>query len=231
MFTYASIDFYWCAHLLWEDLRTSVHVRECACLQACVHVCVCVCDGNKCGEREVAEESDGSSTCCRLSLQGRTLLQPTKKGQLRVIGSLVLGGELPPSHAFKWESSTEGKEKRLESKVGGVLNNENVVCVKEAGRGEGRQEKKTQAKNGAIRNKRRKHSWKRNELFFFCFCLEKLQWLQAAVDSKFFGFCVSTSHPVWHGLMSGSICNMQKTGWLNSYSHPLFPVLPVELSG
>lgn len=61
---------------------------------------VCLCDSNKCGEREVAEESDGSPMRCRLSLQGGTLLHPTREGQLRVIGSLVLGGEFPPSHAF-----------------------------------------------------------------------------------------------------------------------------------
>ena len=72
-------------------------------------------DSNKCGEREVAEESDGSSVCCRLSLQGGTQLHPTREGQLRVIGSLVLGGEFPPRHAFKWESGTEGKEKGEES--------------------------------------------------------------------------------------------------------------------
>lgn len=74
-----------------------VRVRE------CVYPCqpLCVYDSNKCGEREVAAESDGSFVCCRLSLRGGTLLHPTREGQLRVIGSLVLGGELPPSHAFK----------------------------------------------------------------------------------------------------------------------------------
>lgn len=62
---------------------------------------MCVCDSNKCGEREVAGESDGSSVYCRLSLEGGTQLHPTREGQLRVIGSLVLGGEFPSSHPFK----------------------------------------------------------------------------------------------------------------------------------
>ena len=72
-------------------------------MPVCVCVCVCVCvrDSNKCGERKVAGESDGLSVCCRLTLKGGTQLHPTREGQLRVIGSLVLGGEFPPSHAFK----------------------------------------------------------------------------------------------------------------------------------
>lgn len=98
----------------WEQLRESV----CVCVwgKVCIRVSLlCVYDSNKCGEREVAAESDGSFVCCRLSLRGGTLLHPTREGQLRVIGSLVLGGEFPPSHAFKWESGTEGKERGEES--------------------------------------------------------------------------------------------------------------------
>lgn len=80
---------YLCVHLCFidacvcfgEHLRASMHVGD----------CVFVCDSNKCGGREVAEESDGSSVCCRLSLRGGTQLHPTREGQLRVIGSLVLG--------------------------------------------------------------------------------------------------------------------------------------------
>lgn len=58
-------------------------------------------DSNKCGKREVAAESDGSPVHTGLTLMGGTLLHPTRKGQLRVIGSLVLGGEFPPNHASK----------------------------------------------------------------------------------------------------------------------------------
>lgn len=65
----------------------------------CVHGCGR--DNNKCGKREVAAESDGSPVSSRLTLQGGTLLHSTRKGQLRVIGSLVLGGAFPPSHASK----------------------------------------------------------------------------------------------------------------------------------
>lgn len=61
---------------------------------------VCLCDSNKCAEREVAEESDGSPMRCRLSLQGGTLLHPTREGQLRVIGSLVLGRRVSTQPCF-----------------------------------------------------------------------------------------------------------------------------------
>ncbi|CAB1456945.1 unnamed protein product [Pleuronectes platessa] len=60
-------------------------------------------DSHKCGEREVAAESDGSFVCSRLSLRGGTRLHPTGAaggGQLRVIGSPVLGGEFPPELCF-----------------------------------------------------------------------------------------------------------------------------------
>ena len=101
-----------CTSNFLEHLRASVLVGECVCLWACVCVCVCVCvTVINVVKREVAAESDGSSARCRLSLRGGTLLHPTREGQLRVIGSLVLGGEFPPSHAFKQESRTEGKEK------------------------------------------------------------------------------------------------------------------------
>lgn len=50
-------------------------------------------DSNKHSVREVVEKSDGLSACRRIGLQERTLLHPTMEGQLRVIGSLVLGGE------------------------------------------------------------------------------------------------------------------------------------------
>lgn len=63
---------------------------------------------------EVAEESDGSPVSCRLGPRGGTLLHPTIEGQLRVIGSLALGGESPPSYSLR-EKDTEGKE-RDESK-------------------------------------------------------------------------------------------------------------------
>lgn len=59
-----------------------------------------VCDSNKCMEREVATESDGSSARRRLSLWGGTLQHPTGEGRLRVIGSVEMGGEFPPSRAF-----------------------------------------------------------------------------------------------------------------------------------
>lgn len=60
---------------------------------------LCARDTNKRSAREVVEKSDGSAVCCRIGPQGRTLLHPTMEGQLRVIGSLVLGGEFQPSHA------------------------------------------------------------------------------------------------------------------------------------
>lgn len=43
-------------------------------------VYVCVTESNKCSAGEVAEESDGSSVCRRISLQGGTLLHPTEGG-------------------------------------------------------------------------------------------------------------------------------------------------------
>lgn len=86
---------------------------------------MCEREGNKCSVREVAEESDGSSVCRRIGLQGETLLHPTMEGQLRVIGSLVLGGELLLSLTLSEERHRGEKAMtaRICCKKSGVINN------------------------------------------------------------------------------------------------------------
>lgn len=84
-----------------------VYLRACVHVQEWVYACkpVCLCNSNKCGMREVAD--DGSSMCCRLSLEGGTQLHP--RDNLEELGHRFWEEKLPPSRGFKRERGEEGK--------------------------------------------------------------------------------------------------------------------------
>lgn len=60
------------------------------------------------------------------------------------------------------ERAAQKVRRRVESKVGKVINNENVVFVKGAGRGREKHEK-TKTKNGAIKKQAEESQLERNE--------------------------------------------------------------------
>lgn len=60
------------------------------------------------------------------------------------------------------ERAAQKVRRRVESKVGKVINNENVVFVKGAGRGREKHEK-IKAKNGAIKKQAEESQLERNE--------------------------------------------------------------------
>lgn len=56
-----------------------------------------------------------------------------------------------------------------------MINNENVVSVKEAGSGRGKEQNRSWKKNGSNKTKKQKHSWQEVSYFVFGYLLEKLQ--------------------------------------------------------